>query len=176
MPVAAILRPLRFEQVANTNGLVAFWDFQKSDDQSWQSYYDKATIDQPFPLFLRQIGDPKRYNDDQWPYNNEQAQLKVDTGGPFGHAVRFNQGYIYGEVPRTAFDKTLLDLNGQKPFTMIAWAKFMGNRHMIAGIWDEGGWNKYSGRRQAALFAGLFNQKGVIGHISSTGAAQFPAV
>lgn len=164
----------RVEQVANINGLVAFWDFQNSDDQAWQSYYDKAIIDRSFSMYLRQIGDPMRYNSGQWPYNNDKAQLRIDKGGPFGYAVRFNQGYIYGEVPRGEFDHTLLDLNGRKPFTMIAWAKFSGNRHMIAGIWDEGGWNKYSGRRQAALFAGLFNQKGVIGHISSTGAASFP--
>ena len=45
---------------------------------------------------------------------------------------------------------------------------------MVAGIWDEGGWHKYMGRRQIALFAGLFNQKGVIAHVSQTGAASYP--
>jgi hypothetical protein len=57
---------------------------------------------------------------------------------------------------------------------MIAWIKFIGKRHLVAGIWDEGGWNKYGGRRQVALFGGLFGSKGVIGHISATGAASYP--
>jgi hypothetical protein len=57
---------------------------------------------------------------------------------------------------------------------MIAWTKFFGKRHMISGIWDEGGWDKYGGRRQVALFAGLFGQKGAIMHISATGAASYP--
>jgi len=57
---------------------------------------------------------------------------------------------------------------------MIAWVKFVGPRHLVAGIWDEGGWDKYGGRRQFAIFAGLFGQPGVIAHISATGAASFP--
>jgi hypothetical protein len=57
---------------------------------------------------------------------------------------------------------------------MIAWVKFVGERHLVAGVWDEGGWNKYSGSRQVALFGGLFNNNGTIAHISSTGAASYP--
>lgn len=162
------------EKVINTEGLVAFWDFQHADDLSWRSYFDEKTIDLSFPLYLRQIGDDGRYNAVNWPYDDEKAKLSIDQSGPFKNAVRFNQGYIYGEVPRTEFDNSLLDLKGYNPFTMIAWVKFVGNRHMVAGIWDEGGWDRYAGRRQAALFAGLFNQKGVIAHVSSTGAASFP--
>ncbi|MDA9180193.1 hypothetical protein N9O28_02600 [Emcibacteraceae bacterium] len=162
------------EKVTQTEGLVAFWDFKKSDGARWKSYYDSNIINRSFPLFLRQIGDPKRYTIKDWPYKEEPSMVEFDNSGPFQNAIRFNQGYIYGEVPRKEFDGTLLDLNGLKPFTMIAWVKFEGNRHMVAGIWDEGGWNKYAGRRQAALFAGLFNQKGVIGHVSSTGAASYP--
>lgn len=162
------------QRVAQTEGLVAFWDFKKSGGAEWQSYFDNNTIERSFPLYLRQIGDPARYTVRDWPYKDEPSKVVIDNSGPFQNAIRFNQGYIYGEVPRKEFDDTLLDLNGLKPFTMIAWVKFEGNRHMVAGIWDEGGWNKYAGRRQAALFAGLFNQKGVIGHVSSTGAASFP--
>jgi hypothetical protein len=44
----------------------------------------------------------------------------------------------------------------------------------LAGIWDEGGWDKYGGRRRIALFGGLFGSKGVIGHVSSTGASSYP--
>lgn len=50
----------------------------------------------------------------------------------------------------------------------------MGKRHLVAGIWDEGGWDKYGGRRQIALFGGLFGSKGIIGHISATGASSYP--
>jgi hypothetical protein len=67
-----------------------------------------------------------------------------------------------------------LDIHGQQPFTLIAWVKFVGKRHLVAGIWDEGGWNKYGGRRQIALFGGLFGSQGVIGHISTTGASSYP--
>lgn len=162
------------QQVAQTEGLVAFWDFEKTKNNGWESYFDKNTIERSFPLYLRQIGDPARYTARNWPYKDEASRVIIDNSGPFQNAIRFNQGYIYGEVPRKEFDNTLLDLKGKKPFTMIAWVKFEGNRHMVAGIWDEGGWNKYAGRRQAALFAGLFNQKGVIAHVSSTGAASFP--
>ena len=63
---------------------------------------------------------------------------------------------------------------GRRPFTLIAWTKFVGKRHLVAGIWDEGGWDKYGGRRQIALFGGLFGSKSVIGHISATGASSYP--
>ena len=56
----------------------------------------------------------------------------------------------------------------------MAWVKFVGKRHLVAGIWDEGGWDKDGGRRPIALFGGLFGSKGVIGHISATGAASYP--
>ncbi len=166
--------PTTVKQVAATKGLIAFWDFENTEDHVWQSYYDETIIKRSFPIYLRQIGDNNRYGVGDWPYIDENSKLKIDNTGPFGKSVRFNQGYIYGEIPREEFNETLLDLKGTKPFTMIAWVKFSGNRHMVAGIWDEGGWDRYAGRRQAALFAGLFNQKGVIAHVSSTGAASFP--
>jgi hypothetical protein len=162
------------DKVIATKGLVAFWDFKNADDQSLVSYYENETIDKSFPLYLRQIGDQNRYATVSWPYTDQTSKIVIDQSGPFGHALRFNKGYIYGEVPRSAFDGSDLDLAGKKPFTMIAWVRFDGNRHMVAGIWDEGGWNKYAGRRQTALFAGLFNQEGVIAHVSSTGAASYP--
>ena len=30
-------------------------------------------------------------NNDQWPYNSENAYLRINEDGPFGHAARFNQ-------------------------------------------------------------------------------------
>lgn len=162
------------QQISSVDGLVAFWDFENGDEEAYRSRFDEKTGEKSYPVYLRQIGDPQRYSAKSWPYEGENSALMIDETGPFSHAVRFNQGYIYGEIPRSDFDATALDLSGRNPFTMVAWVKFNGNRHMVAGIWDEGGWNRYAGRRQAALFAGLFNQKGVIAHISSTGAASFP--
>jgi hypothetical protein len=102
--------------------------------------------------------------------------VRTDASGPFGHALYFNQGYIYAESPRAGFDNGPLDLSGERPFTLTAWMKFTGARHMVAGIWDEGGWDKYRGRRQAALFGGLFGRNGITAHISASGAAVFNRV
>jgi len=165
----------RMKQVAETKGLVAFWDFESSRDGAWTSYYDTQVIDHGFPVYLKHIGDTVSYLHNSWPYDDQDSRLQFDRSGPFGHAIHFNQGYIFGEVPRIAFDKTPLDIRDRNPFTIIVWVKFVGERHMVAGIWDEGGWNKYSGRRQAALFGGLFgDQKGVLAHISATGSASYP--
>jgi hypothetical protein len=164
----------RISEVAETKGLIAFWDFSLMQDGKWTSYRDDAVVKRGYPVVLRRIGDPKSYRQDDWPYTDEQSKLMVDSSGPFGHAVRFNKGYIFAEVPRTEFDKSPLDVHGHQPFTLVAWIKFIGARHLVAGIWDEGGWNKYSGRRQIALFGGLFASKGVIGHISATGASSYP--
>jgi hypothetical protein len=164
----------RIQQVAGTSGLVAFWDFTHQQGQVWHSHYDTAVSEQSFPVFLRRIGDSLNYSPATWPYEDTTSVLRYDHNGPFGQAVRFNRGFLYGAVPRHLFDQTALDLHGKNPFTLIAWVKFVGKRHMVAGIWDEGGWHKYAGRRQVALFGGLFGQKGAIAHISATGASSYP--
>lgn len=161
-------------RVINTRGLVAFWDFRQMKDGTWSSYHDRSLSRQSFPLYLKRIGDADNYTPDNWPYQDAASALQYDAGGPFGKAVRFNKGYIYAAVPRATFDNTLLNMHGKKPFTLITWMKFTGERHLIAGIWDEGGWAKYSGRRQVALFGGLFGQKSLIAHISKTGASSYP--
>lgn len=164
----------RVAQVAATPGLVAFWNFSLDGKGKWTSRHDATVIDRTFAVSLRRIGDARSYSPSDWPYTDEASRLVYDHSGPFGCAVRFNRGYIFAEVPRAEFDGTALDVHGRRPFTLVAWVKFVGRRHFVAGIWDEGGWNKYGGRRQAALFGGLFNSRGVIAHISSTGAASFP--
>ena len=166
--------PSRVRRVAQTQGLVAFWDFQKLEGETWTPCYDPEVVTRGYPVFLRRIGDARSYAPSEWPYIDELSKLSFDTTGPFGHAINVNQGYILAEVPRSAFDQSPLDLHGRQPFTLIAWIKFTGKRHMVAGIWDEGGWDKYGGRRQVALFGGLFGSKGVIAHISATGAASYP--
>jgi hypothetical protein len=164
----------RAEQVAATEGLTAFWDFSLMEEGKWTSYHDENVVEHGYPVVLRRIGDPRPYTPQDWPYDDEQSKLMFDSSGPFGHAVRFNKGYVFAEVPRSEFDRSPLDIHGQQPFTLIAWVKFVGKRHLVAGIWDEGGWDKYGGRRQIALFGGLFGSKGVIGHISATGASSYP--
>lgn len=175
--VAVAAEPItrqRISQVAATKGLVAFWDFSLMKDGTWTSHHDKTVVDQGYPVHLRRIGDPQSYASKDWPYEDEASRLIFDSSGPFGHAVRFNKGYIFAEVSRAAFDRSPLDIHGRQPFTLIAWVKFIGKRHLVAGIWDEGGWDKYGGRRQIALFGGLFGSQGVIAHISTTGAASYP--
>jgi len=160
------------QAVIDTEGLIAFWDFKHMGDGNWGSYQDPQLPFRTFPLHLKRIGDINSYSTQTWPYTD--TPVEFDQSGPFGKAIKLDRGYLYGAVERKTFDKSLLDLHGKKPFTMIAWLKFYGTRHLVAGIWDEGGWNKYAGRRQAALFAGLFHQKGVIAHISATGASSYP--
>jgi hypothetical protein len=164
----------RKRTILDTADLIAFWDFEHTVDDVWMSRFNEQASSRSFPLYLRQIGDDTNYSIVEWPHEAPEAKILVDSSGVLGSAVRFNQGYIYGAVPRDVFDESPLDLHGTRPFTLIAWVKFVGERHMVAGIWDEGGWQKYSGRRQAALFAGLFQQKGVIAHVSVTGAASYP--
>lgn len=164
----------RIATVAKTPGLIAFWDFILTKDGSWVSHHDPQVIDRGYPVVLRQIGDPKAYTPSDWPHQAGESRFVISDGGPFGKAVRFNQGHVFAEVPRAAFDGTPLDLHGSKPFTLLAWTRFVGKRHLVAGVWDEGGWDRYQGRRQYALFGGLFGSQGVIAHVSATGAASFP--
>lgn len=164
----------RILQVAQTKGLIAFWDFLHTNEEGWISYYDENIYDTGYNVVLRRIGDKQAYTVHSWPYRDEDSKIVIDSAGPFGHAVRFNHGYIFAESPRNTFDQSPLDINGRRPFTLIAWCKFIGRRHFVAGIWDEGGWDKYGGRRQVALFGGLFQSRSVIGHISATGASSYP--
>jgi len=165
----------RIKYISSMDGLIAFWDFNRvSKTGRWESYYDSNIVNKSFEINLKKIGDENKYNVFEWPYHDDESKLLYDKSGPFGKAIRFNQGHIFGEIDRVDFDNTPLNVYGEKSFTLIAWCKFIGYRHMVAGIWDEGGWDKYKGRRQYALFGGLFNSTGVIGHISTTGASSFP--
>lgn len=164
----------RIATVAKTPGLIAFWDFIKTDQGRWTAHHDPAVTDRDYPVSLRRIGDQQAYTPGTWPYQDDESRLVVADGGPFGKAVRFNQGHVFAEVPRAAFDRTPLDLHGARPFTLLAWGRFIGKRHLVAGVWDEGGWDRYQGRRQYALFGGLFGTQGVTAHVSATGAASFP--
>ncbi len=165
----------RIARVASARGLVAFWDFKIERDGRWTSHRDPEACDREYPLVLRRIGDPNGYGPDTWPYRDEPSKLVHDASGPFGSAVRMNQGYIFAAVPREVLDRTPLDIRGRMPLTLIAWVKLTARRHFVAGIWDEGGWRRYSGGRQYALFTGLgAGPRSSQGHVSCTGAASYP--
>lgn len=162
-------------RVIATPGLIAFWDFEYQQGETWSSRFDPRVVDRGFPVYLRRLDDPQRYTPQSWPYQNDgESQLVFDTTGPFGRAFRCNRGYIFAEVPREEFEQTPLNIHGRSPLTLMAWVKFYGDRHFVAGIWDEGDWGKYSGRRQFALFGGLFGSPSTVAHISATGAASYP--
>jgi hypothetical protein len=74
----------RVTQVAETKGLIAFWDFSLMKDGKWTSYHDQAVVDHGYPVVLRRIGDPKPYAPTDWPYQDEQSKLTFDSSGPFG--------------------------------------------------------------------------------------------
>ena len=159
------------EHIKAIPGLVTFIDFSHTVDGVWRSQGGSMP---DLPVYLRRIGDDERYGVTDWPYSSGPSELRFDDSGPFGHALRCNQGYIYAEIPRVAFDGAPLDIHGRRSGTLVAWMKFTGSRHFVAGIWDEGGWDPYQGRRQYALFGGLFGTRGITAHISATGAASYP--
>ena len=53
--------------VANTKGLIAFWDFSLMQDGKWSSYYDDDVVTHGYPVVLRRIGDPKSYKPEDCP-------------------------------------------------------------------------------------------------------------
>ena len=162
----------RIDQVSSSKGLAAFWHFPA--DKAWESAYDAAVMDRALPMHLKQIGDERDYAEAEWPYTDADSALHFDESGPFGRALRCNLGHIYAACSRQALNATAVDISGEQAFSFVSWIKFTGQRHLIAGIWDEGAWNKYGGERQYALFGGLFQQQGIISHVSTTGAASFP--
>lgn len=170
-PLTAADPAAKVAKIQAIPGLVAFMDFNHAVDGVWKSQGGSMP---GLPIHLRIIGDTRRYNAADWPHADGPAALRFDDSGPFGRALRCNQGHIYAEIPREAFDGKALDIHGRNSGTLVAWAKFTGKRHFVAGIWDEGGWDKYAGRRQYALFGGLFGTKGVTAHVSTTGAASYP--
>ncbi len=163
----------RVETVSRLSGLVAFWSFADLTHPDVVSRHDASLDMSPLPFLLGQVGDETAYPISRWPYGGA-ARLLFPDEGHFGRSIRLNQGHLFGIVPRALFEGSLLDINRRRAFTMVAWLRFTGKRHLIGGIWDEGGWDRYGGRRQVALFGGLFDQRGAIAHVSATGAACYP--
>ena len=162
----------RLAKIQAIPGLITLIDFNHSVDGIWTTRGGSLPN---LPIHLRRLDDERAYNVANWPFTEGPSALRFDSSGPFGRALRCYKGYIYAEIPRTAFDGTALDRHGRCSGTLVAWAKFTGKRHFVAGIWDEGGWNRYAGKRQYALFGGLFKQgNSLTAHISTTGAACYP--
>src|SRR5688572_7291052 len=97
--------------IARIPGLIALWNFERTEGQRWTSVFDPRAVDRAFPVNLRRIGDPRSYRLDDWPYQ-DAGKLVIEDGGPLGKAVRFHRGHIFAEVPRAAFDRTPLDISG----------------------------------------------------------------
>ena len=167
----------KIQRIKNAPGLIAFWDFRNiqlfNGREALASYYDSTALTTSIPLFLRRLTDNRYYSLRDWPYLD--SPIQYDTTGPLGSGLFLDRGYVFAEAPRIYFDQTPLNINGHTSFSMIVWIKFNGQRHCIAGIWNEGTWEKYSGTRQYAMFGGLFEApQSVLFHISATGSASYP--
>ena len=170
------------EKVLQTSNLVAFWDFQETNANGnfvARSNLNGAVETGLYPVWLRRgdaiDGGGVGYTPATWP-DAQHSVIKANAGGPFGQGLNVDQTTLYASVNRASFADTPLDISGRSPFTLAAWVKFPVNshKHHIAGIWDEGSWNKYSGQRQYALFRiGRYGER-LFGHISATGAATYP--
>lgn len=161
--------------IENLPGLIAFWRFPQLNEGTWQSAYDSQAAERSYPLYLRRAMDPQLYHANNWPYQ----PLEYDSTGPIGRAIHFQCGHVFGEVPRYVFDKGALDIHGRTAFTMIAYVKYVGQRLLVAGVWDAGknngtGWDRNAGQRQYAIFTNLFESQSTVGHLSATGAATYP--
>lgn len=170
-------------KVRNTNGLVAFWDFDKKNTSTnnftaYSNISSTSTDANLYPMTLRRYNDDLKYNESTWPYS--ATPIFSENDGPFGKSLKVNKGYLFTKVDRLDFfNKPLGNISGHDPFTLMAWVKFYGtNRHSIAGIWDEGaddnGNKRYNGQRQYSLFTISRFPNKVWGHVSATGAASFP--
>ena len=167
------------EKVLQTSSLVAFWDFQETnDDGSFvaRSNLNGAVETGLYPVCLRKGDGHTCYSPATWP-NSRHSVIAENEGGPLGgRGLNVDQTTLYADVERASFADTPLDISGRSPFTLAAWVKMRRGslKHHIAGIWDEGSWNKYSGQRQYALFrTGRYGPR-LFGHISATGASSYP--
>eukprot|EP01061_Rhynchopus_euleeides_P007373 TRINITY_DN1640_c0_g1_i4.p1 TRINITY_DN1640_c0_g1~~TRINITY_DN1640_c0_g1_i4.p1 ORF type:complete len:448 (+),score=82.84 TRINITY_DN1640_c0_g1_i4:71-1414(+) len=166
------------EKVLTTPNLVAFWDFQTKDADGYfaaQANVNGYMQTELYPVKLRSGLTGQAYTEENWP-NPQRPVIKHNIGGPFGRALNVYGSELFANVERSDFANTPLDISGYSPFTLLAWVFFPvdSHKHHIAGIWDEGSWDKYSGQRQYSLFR--INRYGphLFGHISATGASSYP--
>lgn len=177
----------RIAAVANTPGLVAFWDFVKREPTGAQRF----TAHVPPGALTDYPLDAANYIKDYWGAGREAtyADFPLLGRGPFGQAIRIVKESDpdfrpFLLVPRVRLHDTPLDIKGGgKSVTVVVWAIRESGNHALAGIWHEGTDLKEKstatiakverGQRQYALFAGLNKQGSACGHVSENGANSF---
>jgi hypothetical protein len=175
----------RVDQVRNTAGFVALWDFVKREAGGVR--FD-AHPPRGGAHDLRL--DAVNYVRDYWGRGREATydDFPMLGRGPFGDAVRlmaetdadFRPCLL---VPRARVNGSRLDVKGPgRSVSMVVWLIRESGNHAIAGIWHEGTDLKVAdaaarverGQRQYALFAGLAANNGASAvHVSENGAASF---
>lgn len=140
-PESADLR----QQVLNTEGLVAFWDFKEPSGELRKA---------------EGLGD--------FPLSEATSEIAREKGGPFGFAARFDSAqYLILPWSKTG----PLNIYGQNQgVTVMAWVMWSGKvSSFIGGMWNE---YQDGGKRQYGLFIDLPHYNGskqVCGHVASTG-------
>ena len=175
---AALVSSTMSQKVLDTPSLVAFWDFKTTNANG--NFVARANLNGRvetglYPVWLREGNGAKGYTESTWP-NKQHSVITENAGGPFGRGLNVNETTLYANVERSNFSDTPLDISGRSPFTLAAWVRLdVGSiKHHIAGVWDEGSWDKYSGQRQFALFRIKRYGPRLFGHMSATGAASYP--
>ncbi|WP_372897888.1 hypothetical protein [Stieleria sp.] len=175
------------QTVANTPGLVAFWDFVKREPGGEHRFtaHVPGGSSTEYPL------DVANYVKDYWGQGRaaSYADFPLLGRGPFGQAVRIRKEtdpnfrpFLF--VPRSRLHDTPLDIKGDgRSVSVVVWAIRESGNHALAGIWHEGtdlhqketaGIRKVErGQRQYALFAGLNKAGSACGHVSENGASSF---
>lgn len=183
----AVSRPERVAMVAETPGLVAFWDFAKREPDGGRRFaaHVPPGAENAYPL------DAANYVREYWGEGREAtyADFPLMGRGPFGEAVRIREErnpafrpFLF--VPRARLHDSPLDIKGEEQsVTVVVWAIRESGNHALAGIWHEGTDLRQEetrtiqkverGQRQYALFAGLNVPGSACGHVSENGASSF---
>jgi hypothetical protein len=175
----------RVDQVRNTTGFVALWDFvtREAGGVRFDAHQGRGGA---HDLRL----DAVNYVRDYWGRGRAASydDFPLLGRGPFGEAVRFvaEKDADFRPcllVPRARMNGSRLDVKGPgRSASMVVWLIRESGNHAIAGIWHEGTDLKIAdaaarverGQRQYALFAGLAANNGASAvHVSENGGASF---
>lgn len=138
------------EQIKETKGLIAFWDFHEKEGKK-----------------------RKAFGAGKFPLTEQNGTLPRIYEGPVsGFSAKFgNEAFL--SLPNKKTGK--LNISGKtKEVSVIAWVKWEGNIGFVGGMWNE---YYNGGKRQYGLFVSLPYYNGadqVCGHISQTGKATPP--
>jgi len=179
----------RVNEIRNTPGLAAFWDFVlREDGVAGKGRFMAYTS--PSDRY-KYILEPVNISREFWKDGSEatMADFPLLGYGPFGQAVQFKNPRSINDlpvlmVPRKVLNDTPLDVKGPgNSVSMLVWLIYQGGNHAIAGLWNEGTDSppqgipaevKVIGQRQYGMFAGLAaNPGGASVHVSENGLASF---